>query len=200
MPPLMASVITIKDKLMLKVITSLSLFFLIAACAGPNPNVGERTTDIGWSSGNYKGAFIKAMPHAENGEPWAQLRVAIFYENGWGTSIDNKKAVEWYRKASVQRADGDWANGQMVGAFGKTGYFNQNGDATIAEFNLARMYFEGKGVDKDLDKALMHISKVIKDSKGKSVFFCCEFSQPRYFEYSQFLSLKKDIEAELSKG
>ena len=45
------------------------LIFLIsvvlAGCAGPNPNIGERTTDIAWTSGRYSDAFKTVKPHAE---------------------------------------------------------------------------------------------------------------------------------------
>ena len=94
---------------------------LITACAGPNPNIGERTTDVNWTSGNYKAAFDTAEIYAKNGEPWAQLRLGIFYYNGWGVKKDNKTALNWYKKAAAQTATGAWADGQIVGATGKTG-------------------------------------------------------------------------------
>lgn len=64
------------------------LCLIASSCAGPNPNPGERTTDMFWTSGKFERAFERAAPHAEAGEPWAQLRLGIFYENGWGTSVD----------------------------------------------------------------------------------------------------------------
>jgi len=106
-----------------------SLFYVtifIVACAGMNPNPGERTTDIAWTSGDFDNAVSVAKPKAEAGEPWAQLRMAIFYENGWGVDQDFKEAYTWYSKAVEQKDEGEWANGLMVGAVGKPGYFNQN--------------------------------------------------------------------------
>ena len=178
------------------VVIILSTFLF--ACAGPNPNIGERTTDIGWISGNYQQAFDTAKVYAENGEPWAQLRLGIFYANGWDVEKDKIIALNWYQKAAAQTASGDWANGQIVGATGKTGYFNQNSDALLAQFNLAQLYFEGVDIEKDLNKSLELVNNVITISNGKSVFFCCEFSTPRYFTQDQFIGLKNKIEKELS--
>ncbi|RXJ71862.1 hemagglutinin protein [Veronia nyctiphanis] len=178
------------------IIVFLSAFLF--ACAGPNPNTGERTTDLGWTSGNYQQAFDTAKIYAEQGQPWAQLRLGIFYANGWGVDKDEKIASSWYQKAAAQTATGDWANGQIAGATGKTGFFNQNSDALIAKFNLAQLYFEGAGVEKDLSKSLELVNKVITESNGESVLFCCEFSSPRYFTQEQFIGLKSKIEKELS--
>lgn len=175
-------------------------FFLLSACAGPNPNPGERTTDMAWMSGKFGRAFSIVEPRAERGEPWAQLRLAIFYENGWGVEKDDKKAEYWYKKAAAQKASGDWANGQLVGAVGKAGHFNQNSDALIAEFNLANIYFNGRdGVDKDLVTAYVLVNDVLKQSDGHSVFFCCEFAEGRYFTQEQFVGLRDKIKAEMSQ-
>jgi len=172
--------------------------FIIAAmgCAGPNPNPGERTTDIAWTSGDSKGAFNIVKPQAEAGKPWAQLRLGIFYENGWGINKDIDKAEYWYKQAAAQKASGDWAEGKLVGAVGKSGYFNQNSDARIAQFNLAQLYYNE---NKNLAEAKNLIDTVIKESNGKAIFFCCEFSVSRYFLPSHFIDLKQKIEKKLAK-
>lgn len=180
----------------LKLIVLILSTFLFA-CAGPNPNVGERTTDMGWTSGNYQLAFDTAEVYAEKGQPWAQLRLGIFYANGWGVEKDVKIAMEWYQKAAVQTAKGDWANGKIIGATGEAGYFNQNSDALIAQFNLAQLYFEGDEIERDLDQSLKLVNSVISNSNGESILFCCEFSTPRYFSQDQLLELKSKIEKEL---
>jgi hypothetical protein len=167
----------------------------LAGCAGPNPNPGERTTDMAWTSSNFKRAVEVARPRAEAGEPWAQLRLGIFYENGWGIEKDIEKAEYWYKKAAAQKATGDWAEGQMVGAVGKLGYFNQNGDARIAQFNLAQLYYTS---GKNLAEAKNLIDEVIKEANGKAIFFCCEFAGGRAFAPSQFIDLKQKIEKKLA--
>ena len=179
----------------------MSIIFLtlfLGACAGLNPNIGERTTDVGWISGNYQQAFDTAKVYAEKGYPWAQLRLGIFYENGWGVEKDVKIALDWYQKAAAQTATGGWANGQIIGAIGEMGYFNQNSDALIAKFNLAQIYFEGGAIKRDLNRSLDLVNNVIANSNGRPVFFCCSFSTPRYFTQEQFTGLKNKIEKELS--
>lgn len=163
-------------------------------CAGMNPNPGERTIDTAWTAGDYARAFALVKPHAEAGEPWAQLRLGIFFENGWGTEQNASQAESWYRKAAAQTATGDWAEGKLVGAVGKNGYFNQNSDALIARFNLAQLYLKES---RSLPEAKDLIDTVIKESDGKAVFFCCEFSGGRYFTQEQFLSLRQKIETSL---
>ncbi len=170
-------------------------FLLLGGCAGPNPNPGERTTDTAWMSGEFDKAVSVVKPRAEAGEPWAQIRLGIFYENGWGVAQDNLKAEYWYKKAAAQKESGDWANGKLVGAVGKSGYFNQNSDALIAECNLANLYFKGEGIDKDLIKAFVLINNVINQSKGQSVFFCCEFDGGRYFTQEYFVELRDKIKS-----
>jgi hypothetical protein len=170
------------------------LAVLATGCAGPNPNPGERTSDVAWTSGNFEKAFDTARPRAEAGEPWAQLRLGIFYENGWGVERDLAKAEHWYRAAAQQKSSGDWAEGQLVGAVGRDGYFNQNGDARIAQFNLAQLYLES---GRNLLEAKRLIDAVISESAGKPIFFCCEFSGGRSVTQAQLIELKKKIEAKL---
>lgn len=156
------------------------IIFVLAACAGPNPNPGERTVDVAWEKYDYDTAFEVLMPAAERGEPWAQLRVGVAYELGSGVAKDIPTAIAWYEKAASQESEGDWANGQLVGATGKAGYFNQNSDALIAKFQLANIYLRGEGVAKDPAKALELAQYVSDKTQGNSIFYCCEFSGGRY--------------------
>lgn len=167
----------------------------MAGCAGPNPNPEERTTDMAWTSNDFKRAVEVATPRAEAGEPWAQLRLGIFCENGWGTEKNLDKAEYWYKKAAAQKSTGDWAEGKMIGAVGKLGYFNQNSDARIAQFNLAQLYYT---TGKNLVEAKNLIDEVIKESDGKAIFFCCEFAGGRAFSPSQFIDLKQKIEKRMA--
>jgi TPR repeat protein len=171
-----------------------ALAVLTGGCAGPNPNPGERTADTAMLSSNFLRAVEIAKPKAESGEPWAQLRLGIFYENGWGVERSLEKAEYWYKKAAMQKATGDWADGLLVGARGRPGYFNQNSDARIAQFNLAQLYFNS---DKNLREAVELVNAVINESDGKAIFFCCEFAGGRSFTQSQFIELKRKIEKRL---
>lgn len=189
----------------MKNLTLVLFFFLISACAGPNPNPGERTVDLAWTSGNYEGAFIIVERHALTGKPWAELRIAIFYENGMGVERNVRKAEEYYLKAITHKADDEWSKGKMIGATGENGFFNQNSDAIIAEYNLAALYYyavieNDDSVSADLVTAYKHIKNVLNESKGGDVFFCCEFSRGRYFTQEMFLELEQKIKSSMSES
>ena len=79
--------------------------------------------------GNFARAFENAEHNAEKGYPWAQLRMGYMYKMGNGVPKNVDKALLWHKKAAAQTAEGSWADGQMIGASGESGYFNQNGDA-----------------------------------------------------------------------
>lgn len=174
------------------------LAFLGVGCAGPNPNIGERTADTAWLSGRYSKAIEIIRPKAERGEPWAQLRLAMLYENGMGVEQSIPKAIEWYKKAAGQKASGSWAEGQVIGAVGKGGYFNQNSDARIAQRNLANIYLKGEGVEKDLLQAYLNIRAVKDETKGQPIFFCCEFAGGRYFSAQDIEDIYQAVLKEMS--
>lgn len=176
----------------------LSLSLLLSGCAGPNPNVGERTVDLAWYRGDYAYAVKAVTPRAEAGQPWAQLRLGMFYELGMGVDQDIGKAADWYEKAAVQKAEGGWAEGLMIGAVGPVGYFNQNGDARIAQYKLARIQLEGKGVSQDLMKAYFNIRTVKEESQGKPLFFCCNFDGGRFFLPEQIDEIYEQVLKEMS--
>ncbi|WP_202978206.1 tetratricopeptide repeat protein [Mariprofundus erugo] len=179
---------------------------ILSSCAsGPNPNPGERITDVGWTSGNYVKDWPLVREKAELGQPWAQLRLGIFYVYGWGVEQNFSEAAKWYAKASIQIAEGDWANGKIVGATGKPGYFNQNSDAYMARYNLSEFYLNGRGVQKDNVLAYALIKSVVEAQKGKSIFFCCEFNGGRYISNTDITKRFDEIKnamstAELSKA
>src|SRR5581483_11971275 len=65
---------------------------------------------------------------AEQGQQWAQRRLAAMYEAGKGVPQDYEEAVKWYRIAAAQ--EDDWA-----------------------QMRLGSMYAEGKGVPQDYEQA-----------------------------------------------
>ncbi|MFV1977657.1 MAG: tetratricopeptide repeat protein [Candidatus Scalindua sp.] len=176
------------------------MLLVLAGCAGMNPNPGERTADTNWEMGNYSKSLEVAKTAAERGDPWAQLRMGIYYNSGYGVEVDIPKAVEWYKKAARQLEEGKWAEGYIVGATGKYGYFGQKNDALIAQYRLADIYFNGVGVEKDLILSYLLINNVIEKSNGEpQVFFCCDWSGGRWFRQTQFTELKAKLEETMSQ-
>ncbi len=153
---------------------NLALSILLVGCASVNPNPGERSADKYWMAGNYAEAIAIVTPQAELGEPWAQLRLAIYYDVGNGVAKDPAEAAKWYKKAALQIAEGRWAEGRIF-ATGKVGYYSQRNDALIAQHRLAVLHSSGTGVELDLVKAYLLANNVSKKSNGESVFFCCAY-------------------------
>lgn len=153
---------------------------LMAGCAGLNPNPGERTADLAWEHGDYARALSVIRPRAERGEPWAQLRLGVAYELGRGVPKDPQQAVHWHQQVAVQEATGWSAEGQIIGAVGRLGYFNQTSDALIAQYQLAGLYLQGDGVPRDLRSAYLLAKNVAEKSDGRSIFYCCQWSGGLY--------------------
>ena len=171
---------------------------LFIACAGPNPNPGERTADLAWHYGKYDKAISVIKPEAEEGIPWAQLRLCSAYIYGVGVEKNPNKAIKWCKKASVQFAEGKWADGLLVGAIGKAGFFNQNSDALIAQYQLANFYLNGDGTKKDLLTAYMYIRNVVEKTEGKDIFYCCEFAGGRHITAAQISDAYEKVTKEMS--
>lgn len=182
----------------MKRIIFLVLACFLAACAGPNPNPGERITDVSWTSGQHIQGWPAVLERAQRGQPWAQLRMGIFYVYGWGVEQSFEEAAKWYARASVQLTDGDWANGLLVGAYGKAGYFNQNSDAYMARYNLSEFFLNARGVKKDNVMAYALINSVSKAKKDEPIFFCCEFSGGRYVAASDVQKRLDEIKSSMS--
>lgn len=177
----------------------IALLIIVTGCAGMNPNPGERTADTNWERGNYSRSLEVIKPRAEKGEPWAQLRLGIYYDTGYGVEVDMIEAIKWYKKAALQMADGKWAEGYIAGATGEAGYFGQKNDALIAQYRLAHIFYEGKGIEKDLLKAYLLINNVSKESEGNNIFFCCEWSGGRWFTAEMVKKTIEDISSAMTK-
>ncbi len=180
----------------MRVLHLLPIIMIVTAfgCAGMNPNPGERSADMAWERGDYNRAHSFIRPAAERGEPWAQLRLGVAYELGIGVPRNLQEAIFWYKKAALQMAPGEWAEGKIIGATGEPGYFNQNSDALIAQHQLANIYLRGDGVQKDLIEAYLLEKNVSDETKGRDLFYCCEFSNPRFITANDIAKTLHGIE------
>ena len=180
-------------------LTTLTLFSLLSACAGPNPNPGERSADVLWSRYKHQEALEIIRRNAEEGLPWAQLRLGVAYELGKGVEQNFAEALKWYKRAAVQQSEGLWADGILIGALGTPGYFNQNGDAMIAQYQIATIYLRGgSGVQKDLVEAYLWARYVLAKSAGKDLFYCCEFQGGRWIPQNKIVEAFDNIKSEMS--
>lgn len=145
-----------------------------------NPNPEERTADLYMFSTGSKDceqSLQIVRPRAEAGLPWAELRLGYAYLTGCGVKKDGGKAAEWLKRVAARTVEGGWESGQIVGAMGRPGYFNQNSDALIAQSYLSVIYLEGDGVPQNLVDAYLYAKNVAAKSEGKSIFFCCEWAK-----------------------
>lgn len=124
------------------------------------------------ASGDYiwEEKFQKQLPKAEEGDAGAQYAVATMFARGRGTVRDQKKAIDWFKKAADQghvksayKLGYAYLKGQGVGKDFEEAYrwlkFASDKDYERAHFYLAEMMEFGNGVDKDLDEALKMYEK-----------------------------------------
>ena len=99
------------------------LSLISASIAGPLEDA-----DSAYRAGNFAIAAERYRPLAAQGEPTAQYRLGVLYEEGKGTTNDSREAIRWYVVASSQGSS----------------------DAT---FRLARLYHDGRGIPKNHGRA-----------------------------------------------
>jgi len=113
-----------------------------------------------------KAAFELATRAADAGDAFGTINLAVYYDKGWGTAEDKKKAQYWLDKAAES---GHWAGriergmARFKGAYGftvdaKAGEEDWRQAVTLRHRNvldfLARFYAEGEGTAKDGKRAV----------------------------------------------
>lgn len=91
--------------------------------------------------GDYATELAIIRPLAEQGFAFAQFNLGVLYDQGHGVTLDDQKAIEWYRKAAEQ-------------------------GLPQAQINLAIMYEEGEGTAADPVQAYFWYA--MADSQGDS--------------------------------
>ena len=117
-----------------------------------------------FESGNYSEAVKLFTPLAQQGNPFAQFKLAVIYRKGQGVQQDYQEALKWNRRAAEQgfaKAQNNlgamYANGHGVTQDYKEAVkwyrlaAEQGYD--IAQNNLGKMYDNGFGVPRDIDEA-----------------------------------------------
>lgn len=171
-------------------------------------NPGEAEVDILWREDEMESALATAREAAEQGFPWAQLRMGMFYDYGEGVAEDDATAISWYRKAAVQFAERDGMGLLiLVGLSDRRGFFRQWDDALAARFFLARHYWQGAGVRHDIVRAWLLADNVRRLSDFRMLEACDTDSRTLYRETShpqcaitqaEISALIRDIEEEMT--
>ena len=146
-------------------------------------NPGEAEVDILWREDEMEQALTIARKAAEQGFPWAQLRMGMFHEQGEEVAQDDAVAVDFYRKAAAQFAERDGMGlAILVGLSDRRGFFRQWDDALAARFFLARHYWKGAGVRHDIVHAWLLADNVRKLSDFRMIEACDTDSRTLYRE------------------
>jgi len=173
---------------------------LLCSCSVFTPNPGENEADTLIQKKQYDKANAIIEPLANQGIPWARLRLGIAYEYGQGKPQDAAEAITLYHAVALQMQESAWADGLQILSAGDKGYFNQNSDARVAQYLMARLYFHGgRGLTRDIAAAWHWATYVQSTSGGKDVLFCCENSKlkTQYITQERISSLLSEIEKSL---
>lgn len=94
-----------------------------------------------YEAGRFNQALEQLRPHAERGDPRAQLVLATLYRTGTGTEADEYEAAMWYKRAAQQ-------------------------GVAEAQFHIGLMYLKGVGVTENSVEALEWISRAAGQGYG----------------------------------
>jgi len=117
---------------------------------------------------DYKTAFEKFKPLAEQGHADAQYNLAVMYGDGRGVTQDYREAVKWYRLSAEQgNAEAQITLGEMYATgkgviqdskeairLYKLSARQGNAIAHVAQHRLGEMYKYGLGVTRDYKEAI----------------------------------------------
>lgn len=129
---------------------------------------------------------------AEEGDVEAQSFLGTIYAKGQGVDVDLEKSLFWHEKSAQNgSAESQYALGQHYYSIQKYedafAWYKKASDQGLiqAKHNLARMYENGQGVEKNLLRAGElykaiddHSSEVTKDYLKKLEDYCAELSVP----------------------
>lgn len=108
-------------------------------------------------------AFDVALNYATNGFPGVNIRLARMYRDGKGVKKDLNKAIEWMQIACKNEEQWSWnelidllkisSDRDLKMAYEVALDYAERGDPG-ANVRLARMYYHGRGTEKDHDMAI----------------------------------------------
>jgi hypothetical protein len=128
---------------------------LVTACAAMDPNIYEDTTRIALQDGRCGRAKQLAAPAAEQGQPWAQYRLARVLLECKPT--DPMAAIEWMNRAASYHVTTAWERGQDKA--GPAGYFDARDPVARSAIFLVT-FDQAKGRNKE---AWLRLAKARKN-------------------------------------
>lgn len=151
----------------------LLLLHAIPAGAGIDDGVAA------YERGDYAAAIAAFLPHAEQGDAYAQHRLARMYDFGEGVARNEAMALKWYREAAGQgHAEAQYNLGVMF-AMGRgvprdrakwVTWISRAADLGYApaQFDLGAAYANGLGVARDDVRAHMWLDLAAAGGYGKA--------------------------------
>jgi uncharacterized protein len=142
-----------------------------------------------WQSGDQAGAINLARQAAEAGNPLAQLRLAVSYDQGAGVARDVHEAMNWYSKAAAQ---GEPASQAELGSMYEGGvagpenwdlaarlyYVSAMQGWTNGQFLLGRAFEFGIGVPQNRQSAIEWFQKAAEQGAPRAQYWAQWLSSP----------------------
>jgi len=154
----------------------------------PGWNLYERAGEL-YQGGDHAGASRLALQAAEQGNPIAQLRVAMMYAKGDGVAVNLAAAGRWYKAAAAQGEPGAENLLGTIYEYGSTPAFAAYGIAdnwdvaarlwqasaaqgwAPGEFSLGRAFQYGIGVPLNLESAIHWYEKAAAQGNAQAGYF-----------------------------
>ena len=121
-----------------------------------------------WENHDYKKAFELFLESAKGGESSSQLNIGYFYDEGICVPKNMKKAIYWYKKASMQNNGGATTNiaihYRTIKEYRKALWWFHKAVKQLdhdAYFDIGCLYENGLGVKKNIKKALHYYKEAV---------------------------------------
>ena len=142
-----------------------------------------------WQSGDQSAAIKLARQAAEAGNPLAQLRLGVSYDQGSGVDRDVHEALNWYSRAAAQ---GEPASQAELGAMYEAGaagpenwdlaaklyYVSAMQGWTNGQFLLGRAFEFGIGVPQNRQSAIEWFQKAAQQGAPRAQYWAQWLSSP----------------------
>ncbi len=171
---------------MKRIMLALSAAFTISlAQAGPVPSASTAT-----GGGEMPSAVRQFLSPAETGDPLAQLKLASMYFHGDGVRQDYTQALEWATKSVAQgNVEAMYLTGNIL-LYGPIDSEVAARDAAFwyaaaagrghveAQYALGLLYFTGKGVQQDEEKAQRWFERAAGNGYSQARMFVAQKPTP----------------------